>query len=128
VRHDVFGASPRLGMSERRPWIALEVIATHHLDEGTFQSLLDLSAEIPLIVAFDLIGVPNYFLQLDEMNLTLRVIYYIYDGCVWRSHVPTKIVTAGALRTVMEQDLRTKHKGDERDARPRPWVVRLRSG
>ncbi|HVS52473.1 MAG TPA: hypothetical protein VHD62_08965 [Opitutaceae bacterium] len=114
VRHDVFGASPLLAMSERRPWIALEVIATHYLDDDTFQSLIDVSREMPLIVGFDLVEEPNYFLKLDEADGTLRLIYYIYDGSVWRNEVRTQIESGAALRAVLEREVRDKRARDAR--------------
>lgn len=112
VRHDIFGASPMLAMSERRPWIAVEVIATHYLDDETFSSLIDVSCEMPMVVGFDLVDAPNYFLKLDDTDGTLRLIYYIYDGSVWKNEVRTQIQSGAALRAVLEKELREKRARD----------------
>ena len=106
VRHDIFGASPVLAMSERRPWIAIEVISTHYLDEGTFDSLMALSADLPLLVLFDLVEAPNYFISLDTEENTLRFIYCIYNGKVWRNEKETKLDTAAKLKAVLQTELR----------------------
>lgn len=108
IRHDIFGASPVLGMSERRPWIAIEVISTHYMDEETFEAVLDLSKHLPMLVGFDLVDIPNYFTSLDEKTGTLRFIYYMYDGAVWRNDMRTELDTAGKLKAVLQQELRDK--------------------
>lgn len=108
IRHDLFGASPILAMSERRPWIAIEVIASHYLEEETFQSLLNLSAHLPLLIGFDLVELPNYFVQLDEAKRTLRLVYYIHDGRVWKNHRPQAIYDAATFKAILQRGIRRR--------------------
>jgi len=70
VRHDVFGASKSHSMSERKPYVAIEVVRTHFPEKDTFEGLLSLSKQIPLLVVLNFTSKPNYFCQLlkNEKN------------------------------------------------------------
>lgn len=83
-RHDLFGASKALQLTAKYPWVAIEVIKHHYPDDKTFKTLLSLSKALPLVVLFDFVDVRNYFFQVKEKDRTIRVIYYIYDGSVWK--------------------------------------------
>ncbi len=91
VQHDLFGANLSLSMSIRKPLIALEVVKTHFLEKRTFDCLLKLSKEIPLIVILDFTIKKNYHCQVIEDENKLRITHYIYNGSVWNRDKETKI-------------------------------------
>lgn len=83
-RHDLFGASKALQLTAKYPWVAIEVVKHHYPDDTTFQALLSLSKALPLVILFDFVDVRNYFFHVKKNDRTIRVIYYIYDGSVWK--------------------------------------------
>lgn len=83
-RHDLFGASRELQLTAKYPWVAIEVVKHHYPDSKAFNALLSLSKALPLVVLFDFVDSPNYFFQIKEKDKIIRVIYYIYDGSVWK--------------------------------------------
>jgi hypothetical protein len=91
VLHDVFGANLSLSMSTRKPLIAIEVVKTHFLEKRTFDGLLKLSKEIPLLVILDFTIKKNYYCQVIENENRLRIAHYIYNGSVWNRDKETKI-------------------------------------
>ncbi|HEX8290557.1 MAG TPA: hypothetical protein VF570_02300, partial [Pyrinomonadaceae bacterium] len=84
-RHDLFGAPNDLTLTARFPWVAVEVVKHHYPDNKTFSAFLSLTKELPCVILFDFIDVPNYFLKVNETSGEIRVIYYIYDGAVWKN-------------------------------------------
>lgn len=80
-RHDLFGASNGNQLVQSQPWIAIEVVKHHFLEEKAFKDLITLSSILPILIAFDFIDAPNYFLKIEECRV--RITYYIYDGSVW---------------------------------------------
>jgi hypothetical protein len=83
VQHDVYGADLSLSMSQRRPFIAIEVVKTHFPEKNTFESLLKLSKDIPLIVIFDFTVKKNYYCAVVKGDNQLRISNYIYNGSLW---------------------------------------------
>jgi hypothetical protein len=97
-RHDLFGASKDLKLTARFPWVAIEVVKHHYPDDQTFSALLSLTKELPCVILFDFIDVPNYFLHVDRSAGDIRVIYYIYDGSVWKNDCRWKSCTPAFFR------------------------------
>jgi len=97
-RHDLFGAPDDLKLTARFPWIAIEVVKHHYPDDQTFSALLSLTKELPCVILFDFIEVPNYFLNLDRSEGEIRVIYYIHDGSVWKNGNRWKSCTSAFFR------------------------------
>ncbi|WP_341210206.1 hypothetical protein [Alteromonas stellipolaris] len=93
VQHDIYGAELSLSMSQRKPFIAIEVVKTHFPEKNTFESLLKLSKEIPLIVIFDFTVKKNYYCELVKDGKRLRINNYIYDGALWDRDKKTKVTT-----------------------------------
>jgi hypothetical protein len=91
VQHDVFGANLSLSMSTRKPFVAIEVVKSHFFEERTFDSLLKLTSEIPIIVILDFTIKKNYYCQVVEDQNRLRISHYIYNGSVWNGGKETKI-------------------------------------
>lgn len=83
-RHDLFGASNALQLTAKYPWVAIEVVKHHYPDEAAFNAFLSLSKILPLIVLFDFVDVKNYFFQVKENEKIVRVVYYIFDGSMWK--------------------------------------------
>ncbi|CAB3755453.1 hypothetical protein LMG29542_02598 [Paraburkholderia humisilvae] len=101
VRHDIFGQSPDLAMSIRRPWIAIEVVHTHFPEEEAFAAFLDISKRLPLIVLFEHTARRNVFVKIDDKNGLLQIsrwTYYIKDGYVWQGHEKTNVSTSARLQ------------------------------
>jgi hypothetical protein len=38
-----------------------------------------------LVVLFDLVVAPNYFMQIDRRNQRIRAVFYLYLGRIWRN-------------------------------------------
>lgn len=112
-RHDLFGAAESLSLTARFPWVAVEVVKHHYPDDQTFSALLALTKELPCVVLFDFIHVPNYYLNIDVSKGELRVIYYIYDGSVWKNGTRWRSCTPSFFRESVakdiEQKINTKH-------------------
>ncbi len=83
-RHDLFGATRDLQLTSRYPWVAIEVVKHHYPDDETFNALLSLSKSLPFVVLFDFVDARNYFFQVKREDRAIRVVYYIYDGSVWK--------------------------------------------
>ncbi|MDP2596402.1 hypothetical protein [Alteromonas stellipolaris] len=83
VQHDVFGTNIELGMSQRKPFMAIEVVKSHFPEKNTYEGLIELSKQIPLLVAFDFTKKKNYFFQIDQRLKRVRVSIYIYNGSLW---------------------------------------------
>jgi hypothetical protein len=83
-RHDLFGAPKALQLTSRCPWVAIEVVKHHYPDDSTFEAFLSLSKSLPLVVLFDFVDVKNYFFYVKNDERAIRVVYYIYDGSVWK--------------------------------------------
>jgi len=66
VRHDLFGQGKQIEMSILRPFVAIEVINTHYLEEGAFSALISFSKIVPLLIAFDFVARRNYFLGISK--------------------------------------------------------------
>ena len=91
VQHDVFGANLSLSMSTRKPFIAIEVVKTHFPEKRTFEGLLKLTKDIPLLIILDFTIKSNYYCQVIEDENRLRISHYIYNGAVWNGDKETKI-------------------------------------
>ncbi len=101
VRHDIFGQSPDLAMSVRRPWIAIEVVHTHFPEEEAFAAFLETSKRLPLIVLFEHTARRNTFVKVDDREGLLQIsrwTYHIKDGCVWQGGEKTSISTSAHLQ------------------------------
>jgi hypothetical protein len=108
VRHDLFGKSQELGMSIRRPWIAIEVIYTHYPEEQAFEAMLAVSKSMPFIVIFDLVEKKNTFLKIDFSLQQLQIrpwTYWIKNGKVWKGNIETGINTSAHLETEINRML-----------------------
>lgn len=100
VRHDIFGQSDELGMSVRRPWIAIEVIRTHFPEEAAFSAMLQTSKRMPLIVLFDFVDFKNSFVKVDNRQRMIAYrpwTFFIWDGRVWKGRKPTAITTSAGF-------------------------------
>ncbi|EKO3533896.1 hypothetical protein K1L80_000450 [Vibrio fluvialis] len=104
VQHDVFGANLALSMSNRKPFIAIEVVKTHFLEKRTFEALLKLSSEIPLLVILDFTIKKNYYCQVMESDNRLRISHYIYNGSVWNRDKETKIYNQEFALTYFQEN------------------------
>lgn len=104
-RHDLFGAADGLKLTARFPWVAIEVVKHHYPDDQTFSALLALTKELPCVILFDFIDVPNYFLHINTPNGELRVIYYIYDGFVWKNGTRWESCTPAFFRESVAKDI-----------------------
>ncbi|MBD2089077.1 hypothetical protein H6F67_04305 [Microcoleus sp. FACHB-1515] len=93
-RHDLFAAQLAHRLSDRSPLVAIEVIDSHFPAAAAFEAWLKLSAEMPCLVLFDFIRKKNYFFQVDKQTHRVRVVFYIFDGFVWRSGQPWAGCTA----------------------------------
>lgn len=105
-RHDLFGASKALQLTAKSPWVAIEVVKHHYPDDATFQALLSLSKALPLVVLFDFVDVRNYFFQVKEKDRTIRVIYYIYDGSVWKGDRRWEKCSSSFFREKISQQIK----------------------
>jgi len=103
-RHDIFGQRLKLSQSSLFPSVAIEVIKSHYPDDAAFDGWISLSQVIPLLVTFDIVDKKNYFLKIDSENKQIRIIYYIFDGSVWKNdNRRTDIISAGAFREELRQ-------------------------
>lgn len=101
-RHDIFGQRQELAQSSLFPSVGIEVIKSHYPDDAAFDGWISLSQITPLLVTFDIVDKKNYFLKIDPSNKQIRVIYYIFDGSVWKNDTRcTDIISAGAFREVL---------------------------
>lgn len=110
-RHDLFGASKALQLTAKYPWVAIEVVKHHYPDDKTFKSLISLSKVLPLVVLFDFVDVPNYFFQIKEKDKIIRVIYYIYDGSVWKGDSRWKECSSSFFREKISQHIKGASAG-----------------
>lgn len=86
VRFDVLGRSGTMNLTEKEPFVAIEVVDTHFSEQEAFTALREFSAKLPLIVLY-------YYVQsdgkLNHMENTrgeagrLRITHYIADGSFW---------------------------------------------
>ncbi len=113
-RHDLFGARMELRLSAGSPWVAIEVVKDHYPEQQAFDALLVLTRNLPLLVLFDFIEVPNYFFQVREADATIRIIYYIYDGSVWKNEKRLESCTHIYFRERVEDHLRWLANKNER--------------
>ncbi|OLO08757.1 hypothetical protein BTW08_05420 [Salinicola sp. MH3R3-1] len=102
-RHDIFGEAEGRNLTAGFPWVAIEVVNTHYPDEKTLEAFLALSEQLPFVVLFDLVAVPNYFFKIDEKRQEIRTIYYVYDGSVWKNGNRWKRCSAQFLREKLEE-------------------------
>lgn len=111
-RHDIYGQQEILSQSSIHPSIAIEVIDSHYPDSKVINEWLELTKIIPLIITFDLVKKKNYYLQIkdndykvEEERNTIRMVYYIFDGSVWKGSVRrTDIVSGGDFRELLLQE------------------------
>jgi len=96
IRHDIFGQASELGMSVRRPWVAIEVINTHYPDEEAFSAFLELSKRFPFIVIFEMTAKINYFSKINEHSGVIEPIFCIYDGSVWKNGEPKDVLNTSS--------------------------------
>ncbi|RDS82224.1 hypothetical protein DWU98_09305 [Dyella monticola] len=69
-RHDLFGANQALlNLTDRNPWVAIEVIHTHYPSEASFKGFLDISSRLPLIVLFDAVEAEDYLLRIGDVQV-----------------------------------------------------------
>jgi len=98
-RHDIYGQRQEIAQSSLFPSVGIEVINSHYPDNAAFDGWISLSQIVPLLITFDIIDKKNYFLKIDPRNNQIRVIYYIFDGSVWKNERRrTDIISAGAFR------------------------------
>lgn len=115
-RHDLFGAPEGLKLTARFPWIAIEVVKHHYPDDKTFSAFLSLTRELPCVILFDFVAAPNYFLHVNRDSGEIRVIYYIYEGAVWRNRVRWDDCTPALFREGVEEQInRLRERNKERD-------------
>lgn len=108
-RHDLFGMPQGLNLTGRFPWVAIEVIHHHYPNSKTLEGLLTMTRLLPLVVLFDLVGKPNYFMKISPTMRQIRAIFYLYRGRVWRNtdDLGDKI-TAEELEAIMKTMLERK--------------------
>ncbi|CAG0995650.1 hypothetical protein RHDC4_02801 [Rhodocyclaceae bacterium] len=114
VRHDLFGqVRELLDMSQRLPWVAIEVINTHYPEEKTFAGLRDLSKNMPLIVMFDFTQRPDHFLKINSQSGIITTKLYMRDGDVFNLTERLDIQNSGALATYVTNALRDLERIDK---------------
>ncbi|BAS60429.1 MULTISPECIES: hypothetical protein [Leptolyngbya] len=97
-RHDIFGGHSLHKHTKLSPWVAVEVIDSHFPSDTALDTWLEISSEFPYFVLFDFVQKRNYFLKVDEDKNQVRVIYFIFDGAVWRSGKRWEGCTAAIFR------------------------------
>jgi hypothetical protein len=105
VRHDLFGQSPAVAMSIRRPWIAVETIHTHFPEEPAFAAMLELSSRTPARFFFDLVSHPTH-LWVDAKKgvfVFSNWVFHIFDGKVWQGDIARNILTSLDLKAAVKQ-------------------------
>lgn len=107
-RHDLFAGHSAHRLSDRAPWVAIEVIDSHFPADLAFDAWLKQSEEIPSFVLFDFVQIRNYFFQVDKADRWVRVIYYIFDGKVWCSGEPIADCTATLFKEKVSEHIRRK--------------------
>lgn len=105
-RHDIFGQPGGHNLVVGSPWVAIEVIDSHYPDEKTLEGMISLSARLPFLVLFDIVAEADYFFQIDEKSKSIRVIYYISDGAVWKNGSRWKRCTAAFLEEKIKDHIR----------------------
>jgi hypothetical protein len=93
VIHDIFGAELSLSMSQKKPNIAIEVVKTHFPEKNTFEKLLKLSEEFPLLIIFDFTIKKNYYFQVKSDENLIRISHYICNGSLWDRDKELNITT-----------------------------------
>lgn len=86
VQFDVLGRSKKIGLREKQPLVAIEVVDTHFIDKKSFNKIRQMTRFNPLVVIV-------YFLfgegKLNHKKYTrgnaarLRANFYIEDGSFW---------------------------------------------
>lgn len=109
ARHDLFGTSNDLKLTAQFPWVAIEVVKHHYPDDQTFSALLSLTKQLPCVILFDFIDVPDYFLNINQSTGEIRVIYYIYDGSVWKNGTRWKSCTPAFFREKVAEHIQQVH-------------------
>lgn len=104
-RHDLFGAEATHRHTERYPWIAIEVIDSHFPDEAVLETWLELSSRFPYFVVFDFVERRNYYLEVDQTKQQVRVVYFIYDGSMWRSGAQWNKCTATFFKEKVRSEI-----------------------
>jgi hypothetical protein len=105
VRHDLFGHSPAVAMSVRRPWVAVETIHTHFPDEPAFAAMLELSSRTPARFFFDLVSHPTHlWVDGKKGNFVFsNWTFHIFDGKVWQGDIVRDIATSLDLQAAVKQ-------------------------
>lgn len=102
-RHDLFGMPEGLNLTGRFPWVAIEVIHHHYPNAKTLEGLLAMTRLLPLVVLFDLVDKPNYFMKIEPEARRIRTIFYLYRGRAWRNADDLgEEITAEQLRATMK--------------------------
>ncbi len=89
VKFDVFGRSEsELQLTDRFPFIAIEVVDTHFHSKQAFKALLKTSKNIPLIIVYMFLPVTPHLNSVNKPlpsspYSSLRVQCYISDGSFW---------------------------------------------
>lgn len=113
-RHDIFGAPNALNLTAKYPWVAIEVVKHHYPDEDTFNAFLSLSKILPLVVLFDFVDVRNYFFQVKENEKMIRVVYYIFDGSVWKGEERWKKCSSAFFKEKVAQHIKSIQARNEK--------------
>ncbi len=89
IRFDLLGRSKNeLGLTDKHPYIAVEVVDTHFHSQEAFCALLESSKNIPIIIVYYFSPVaPHlncvYKPKSEKFYSKIRLQYYIADGSFW---------------------------------------------
>ena len=89
IRFDIFGRSAaELSLTDKFPYIAIEVVDTHFHSQGAFKALLELTRNLPVIVIYYFIEKAPYLNcvkapKSDYFFSKNRFQYYLSDGSFW---------------------------------------------
>lgn len=116
-RHDLFGMPPGLNLTGRFPWVAIEVIHHHYPNAKTLTGLIEMTRLLPLVVLFDLVEAPDYFMKVEPQARRIRTIFYLYRGRAWRNvgdlgSEITAVQLRATMKTMLERRTRAKRSGD----------------
>lgn len=89
IRFDILGRSSKeLSLTDKYPYIAIEVVDTHFHSQQAFKALLELTKNMPVIVIYYFINKAPYLNTVNTPGKTTefsknRFQYYLSDGSLW---------------------------------------------
>jgi len=83
IKADIAGQyNKTMELSDKKPWIYIEIVDTHFLSCKSFQSYIETSRKIPSLILIYLIN-PQYSYTERVKERYIRVNHYIQEGSFW---------------------------------------------